>query len=469
MIRASQIPRILGLPALVVLAASLAPPPLWGQEGPLTLQDCLNLAMEENPLIRSAQEQYQASLARIRTARAFPQPSFDVDSDLMPSVTDLGAADERYVGISQTIPFPGRWWLDGRIAQEESAETLADTDLLREEITFQVKSAFYGVLLSQELLDHAAQNLELTRDFVLMTEMKYEAGDLAQVEVVRARLEEARAASELRVKENEMRLARARLNFLLARDSSRPLELDGELRLPPLSLEVEALTRLALSSRPEMRRLNASLARESLIKKQGYLSYLPDFDVGVAQHQQTGEENTWDLTFSVAVPLFFWQPVRGEIAEASANLRALQEEAVHLSNAITLEVEEAHVSLTAAADQIHLFEEGILGQAQEAYEMYQFAYQQGEIEAIDLIEARRTLNEARTSYADALYTYDVARAGIEKSVGRPIEEFHHGQPSPSSLPSLRSDDTLPADSLLRRFRARGRRESGGTGNGPGGR
>ena len=128
------------------------------------------------------------------------------------------------------------------------------------------------------------------------------------------------------------------------------------------------------------------------------------------------------MTLSLALPVFFWQPARGEIAEADANLRALQEEADHLANAITLEVEGAYVNLTAATDQIRLFEEDILTQAEEAYEMYEFAYQQGEIEAIDLIESRRTLNEARTSYADALFNYDVARAAIERSIGRPFEE-----------------------------------------------
>ena len=128
------------------------------------------------------------------------------------------------------------------------------------------------------------------------------------------------------------------------------------------------------------------------------------------------------MTLSLALPVFFWQPARGEIAEADANLRSLQQEASHLANAITLEVEGAFVSLTSAANQIRLFEEDILTQAEEAYEMYQFAYQQGEIEAIDLIESRRTLNDVRTSYADALYNYDVARAAIERSIGRPIQE-----------------------------------------------
>jgi outer membrane protein TolC len=152
------------------------------------------------------------------------------------------------------------------------------------------------------------------------------------------------------------------------------------------------------------------------------MSYLPDFDLGAAKHKIPGEEDTWDVTLSLALPVFFWQPARGEIAEADANLRSLQQEASHLANAITLEVEGAYVTLTSAADQIRLFEEDILTQAEEAYGMYQFAYEQGEIDAIDLIESRRTLNEARTSYADALFNYDVARAAIERSIGRLFEE-----------------------------------------------
>jgi outer membrane protein TolC len=295
--------------------------------------------MEQNPLIRSAGEQYQASLARVRQARAFPQPSLDIDSDLQREITDINGWGERYIGISQTIPFPGKSYLQGRIAQEESKEVLTDTDLLRLDVTFQVTEAFYGVLLAQEQTGYAGQNLEFTQDFVQMTELKFEAGDVPQMEVVRARVEAARAANQLRRIENEVRLARARVNFLLGRGSSFPLELQGELKTDPISYDLEGVTALALESRPEMRRINFSIQRENLLKKQGFASYLPDFEVGAAKHKIVGEEDSWDLTLSLELPVFFWQPARGEIAEAEANLRALREEAAHLANAVALEVE----------------------------------------------------------------------------------------------------------------------------------
>jgi cobalt-zinc-cadmium efflux system outer membrane protein len=398
------------------------PGSLEGQEAALTLEEAVGIALERNPLVRSAQEQYQASLARVRQARAFPQPSLDIDSDLQPGLTDFSEYGERYIGISQSIPFPGKTYLQSRVASEEADQVLAEAEMVGLDVRFLVTEAFYGLLRAEQRVGYAGQNLQFTEDFVQMTELKFEAGDVPQMELIRARVEAATAANQVRVAENEERLARAAMNFLLGRVPSSPLAIRGDLRIPVVSYDLEEITAWALQDRPEIKKLMSSIEQERLVKKQGFMSYLPDFDVGASKHKIPGEVDTWDVTLSVALPVFFWQPVRGEIAEADANLRSLQQEAAHLSNGITLEVEGAFVNLTSAANQIRLFEEEILTQAEQAYEMYQFAYQQGEIDAIDLIESRRTLNDVRTSYIDALYNYDVARAAIERSIGRPLQE-----------------------------------------------
>ena len=132
------------------VACSFSPPVffttrLGAQEGELSLGQCVSLAMEQNPLIRSAREQYQASLARVRQAKALPQPSLDIDSDLQPGLTEFSGYGERYIGISQTIPFPGRTYLQGQRRLRGGERVLADRDLIRLDITYQVTEAFYRV------------------------------------------------------------------------------------------------------------------------------------------------------------------------------------------------------------------------------------------------------------------------------------------------------------------------------------
>jgi outer membrane protein TolC len=151
------------------------------------------------------------------------------------------------------------------------------------------------------------------------------------------------------------------------------------------------------------------------------MSYLPDFDIGLSRHRLQGEKTTWDFTLSFPIPLFFWQPKKGEIAEASANIEALKRYQQHLQNTIGLEVEEAYLNAVTAENQIELFEKEILTQAEEVYKMFLFSYQEGEISGIELIEARRTLIEARRSYADALFNYGITLAVLEKSIGQNLE------------------------------------------------
>ncbi len=409
---------------ILLITAFLASCSLWCQtpeNTALTLEQCISITLQQNPLILSSLQQHQASLARISQAKALPQPSINYDSDLQPKFFNFKDSGESYFGLSQSIEFPGKRHLRGKIASKESNEIMAETDLLKLDIVFHVKQAFYGLLLAQEKLKYAQQDLELAQDFLKKAELKFDAGDVAKVEALRARVESAKAANEVRSSTNEVRLAKAMLNFLLARKKYAPLEIKGELKRPSISLNFEELIKRALSFRPEIKRIGYSLEKENLKKKQGYLSYLPDFDLGVSRHRLEGEGTYWDVTLSFPIPLFFWQPKKGEIREAQANVEALKREAEHLKNAITLEVEEAYMNALTASNMIQLFEEEMLTQAEEVYNMFLFSYQEGEIGGIELIEARRTLVETRKSYADALYNYDASLAALEKSIGQTLE------------------------------------------------
>lgn len=417
--------RVFAAAAAALMAC--APAGLAADDGPssLTLKQCIEMSLSLNPLWLSAEEDYQASLARVRQAREFPQPSLEYDSDLQPKPFNFRESGESYFGLSQTVEFPGRRSLRGKIAASESREVLADKDLLRLEIVFMVKEAFYGVLLAGERLKYAGQDLELARDFLSKAEAKYEAGDVAKLEVVRAGVEASKAATAVKLAENDVLLAKARLNYLLGRAKLDPLEVRGELVRASAPIDREALVERAVRLRPEMARVRAGLEKEERRKSEATLSYLPDFDLSFSRHRIAGEASTWDFTLSFPVPLFFWQPSRGAIAEAKASIRSLERRSEDLRNRVSLEVGEACFNARTAADQIALFEKEILAQAEDVYDLVLFSFQEGEIGGIELIDARRSLLEARKAYADALYNHSLTIAALERSVGGPLEGDDH--------------------------------------------
>ncbi len=413
----------------VFLAAEifLFPRAIYAQGAPksLTLDACVEQALTHNPLWLASEQDYRASLARVSQARAIPQPSLEFDSDIQPSLMNFRDSGESYFGGSWTLEFPGRRSLRGKIATLESQEILAERDLLRLEIIYHVKEAFYGVLLAEEQKKYAELDLELARDFYEKAETKYEAGDIAKVEVLRAGVEASKAATAVKMAESEVLLAKARLNFILGRRKFDVLEIEGDLKRTPLLIDTPDFIERALAARPEMVKFTRQLQKERKKKTEASLSYLPDFDIALSRHRIEGETTTWDFTLSFPIPVFFWQPKKGQIAESESNILSLERQTQHMGNVISLEVEQASLSARAAENQIVLFQREILKQAEDVYDLILFSFQEGEIGGLELIEARRTLNEARRGYADALYAYSLTLAALERAVGGDLEGDIH--------------------------------------------
>jgi cobalt-zinc-cadmium efflux system outer membrane protein len=300
----------------------------------------------------------------------------------------------------------------------EAHQAQADVDLVRLDLVFHVTEAFYAVLLAREHLKYVQEDAALASTFLEQTRLKHDVGDVARVEVLRAQLETSQAESAVGLARSALELARAKLNFLLARPQGSPLELIGTLNPAPASIDLPTLQARALASRPELRTMRLAAARDEQLRRQASLGYFPDIELGVARHHLVGEPTSWDVTVALPIPLYFWQPRKGDIAEAIASASATEREAEHVRSTILLEVEEASRELLTARDQIRRFETGILKEADESYQMFAFSYAEGEIGGLELIAARRSLLQVRAAYAQALYDGSVAAAALARAVGQ---------------------------------------------------
>jgi cobalt-zinc-cadmium efflux system outer membrane protein len=404
--------------ALAMGVWTAALPAAAQQAPPLSLDDCLRIALAGHPLLAASGHRLEAASARVEQARAIPQPTITYDSDLQPQPFNFVDSGESYLGVTQTIEFPGRRRARTDLALREKDAVRTDADSVRIELSFNVRRAFFALLHADERLRHVQQDRDLAADFVKTAETRLAAGDVARVEVVRARVEAAQAANQVQAATAAVRLARAALNVALGRPQGDPTAIAGDLKAVPILQPLEAVRQAALASRPEIRRMGFALEAEALRKTQARQGRWPGVDVGFSHHRLDGVDGTWDVSVSLPVPLFFNQAAKGPVAEAQANMLALQRERDHLRRSIEFEVESAYVESQMAREQIRLYEDEILAEAEETFRMLQFSFRQGEIAGLELIAARRMLVAARLGYADALYSHAVAVAAVEKAAGR---------------------------------------------------
>ena len=265
------------------------------QNKALSLDQCISLALEKHPLIQASTQRHQAAVARIRQETAIPTPSIDFNSDMQPHFGDFYNSEEAYLGVSHTFELPRKRKARGRIAEQESREVGTDIDLIKLEIVYYVRQSFYELLLAQEKLAYSKQDLELASDYQQKAELKLAAGDVGRVEVLRARVETLRTANSVNAAMNEVKLAKARLNYHLARGKSAPIQITGRLQTPFIELNLDDLQAEALRLRPELQRLEFSIEREDLVQKNASLSSLPDLDFNMSRHRLVGR--TLNLVF----------------------------------------------------------------------------------------------------------------------------------------------------------------------------
>ena len=387
----------------------------------LSREHAIQIALEENPEVIAAQKAWEAARARVAQARALSDPELELEFEELPGITRFGDYGERAFGVTQQLESPLKWWRRSSAAsQAAEAVHLSVFEMTRLDISTRVKVAYDRVLFKLKRHEHIRQNLQLAEDFLHKAQLRLEAGDVPQLEVLRADVEAGRAANRLTRARNETAIARAELNTLMAQQSSAALEINGDLDFQPVELELVSLQQIALARRPDL--LGAEWAHKSARSHQALAraAFLPDVNIGL--FRQTiqapgGKDNFWRVGLALELPLWGATRQRGQLAEARALAQQAAAEQSALRNRVLLEVERAFMDAQTAAEQVRLYQERIVGEAERSFEVARRSYAEGKATYLELLEAQRTLTGVREEYAETLFNHRTAVANLERAVG----------------------------------------------------
>ncbi|MFC1544648.1 TolC family protein [Gemmatimonadota bacterium] len=391
------------------------------QSRTLSKEQAVGLAMEHNPVVQAANKEWAIYRALKSQAWAPPEPEFELEYEELAELTATGDYGDRKVGFNQLVEFPLEWWYRGR-SWSKKAESVQYSrfEMARLETSTLVKVAFDRVLFSQQVLEYSELNLELARDFYSKSREKFEAGEVAELEVLRASVEESRAENRVTATRSELAVSKAALSSLLAEGWDSSFDLTGEFSHTSLNIDFDRLKTLALEYRPDLRGARLNTVASKMNRSMAVYSAVPGVNLGVSRQtisNTTGNEKFWRLRLGVNLPL--WAPLRqkGRISQATAERDqafALQE-GVHYT--VLLEVEEAYSNLQSAEKQVETFENRILPESERASEMSLISYGEGKSSYLEVLEAQRVLTQVRVEYAESVFNSLNALATLERAVG----------------------------------------------------
>ena len=135
---------------------------------------------------------------------------------------------------------------------------------------------------------------------------------------------------------------------------------------------------------------------------------------------KTDVNRQWQGGVQVQWNLFDNGVTSAGVNQVKSRLRKAKSTAKQTLDNISLEVRNAYLDLTAAAENIKTTKTSV-DQASEEYELAQLRYVEGVGTNLDVMDAQEKLTQARTNYASALYNYNAAKAALDKAMGVPVD------------------------------------------------
>ena len=384
---------------------------------PITLQSAIAMAMASNAELSVARRELEAAEGPVLQGSARPNPELSFlleDTQRATRTTTLQ--------INQPIELGGK--RAARISAAERGRDIAAAELAakRADLRATVVSAFHDVLLAQEQVKLASDSTELARRAADAAGKRVQAGKVSPVEETKARVAEATARLEAAQATSALRLSRQRLAATwgdavprFERVSDRT-ELAGDLTpalMPVLTLDALS-ARLATS--PSLRRAQIEVQRRSALSDLERARRTPDLTVslGVKRDEQLGRTQAV-LGLSIPLPLF--DRNQGNLLEALRREDKSRDELAAADIQLKTAAMQAWGRLDSAAAQAQILRDQVLPGAQSAYDAATRGFELGKFNFLDVLDAQRTLFQAKAQYLRTRGEAHRAAADIDRLLG----------------------------------------------------
>ncbi|MFK0380089.1 TolC family protein [Pandoraea sp. NPDC090278] len=394
-----------------VVAATPSP------ESGLTLERAMRLALENNIVLRLARREIDAQSGALLQAGARPNPDFSVTQEDFRKDSRTTTAQ-----LTQPIELAGKRGY--RIEAAAAAQRVATLDAQSSEVTIrsEVIARYFETLAATELVTLASETAKIAEETHVAAQRRVQAGKVSPVDEGRAEIAATNASIELATAQAALARARARLAQSLGiADTQLPGTLQGNLEtLPRLPAWSSLLT--ALDTTPTLQSASEEIVRRNALSRLESAQRVPDVSVTLGLKRVTDSGRTDNqAVVGLSIPLPIFDARRGASMEAAQRsemardayigVRQQQQAALQSANAEFVSTREASVRLR---DQI-------LPQAQSAYDATRKGFLLGKFGFLDVLDAQRTLSQARSQYIAAVANVYNAYAAVSVAVGGTVD------------------------------------------------
>ena len=413
----------------------------------ITLEQAIRIALSDSPSVKVADKEIEVQKWAKRGAYAalFPEISASgtYQRTIKKQVMSMKMGDETrtievgrwntYNGsVSATMPLVNaQLWKSLQISGQSVELAVEKARSSRLEMINQVKQAYYGVLLAKEafkvygsVYDNAVQNCELT-------EKKYNASKASELDLARAKTAVANAVPNMYDSENAINLALWQLKAVIGMDLDINIDVAGDL----LSFSdgmAAAGEEFDLSGNSTLKQLEIQAQQLAANLKMQQYAFLPSIALSFNYGYSAMEDDfkfkdyNWfpnsSIALALSIPIFSGGRRYSAAKQARVQSEQLAIQRENTERQLRIAIRQS-VSTMETAVKSYASAQEALELAEKAYGITSKSYEVGRSTITDLNDAQLALTQAKLATSQAVYSFMVAKAGLESTIGADYSEY----------------------------------------------
>ena len=414
--------------ALLLAATQLPAQRLW------TLEQCIDTALTHNRNIKQQQLSYKSKEIAYAQAKANLLPNLNASAGQNFNFGRSLGADNTYIssnsatssfGISSDLTLFDGLKMKYNIEAKKADLLASGADWLKVEkdIILNVSTVFLQVLQNKELLQNAANQLDLTRKNMTQRKELIQAGKLAEGEIYELQAQEAKEEFSLVQAENNLQLSKLDLSQVMDLEDFKDLDIvvpvnlmENELAL----LSAEEVYNSAVQSRPELKaaqfRLqssekNIAIAKADYLPSLGFgaqigtgyynMSRLP---VNEAFGDQISNNLSTALGFRLSIPVFNRFEVKNRVKSAKLEVENSKIEIEKTKIELRKSIEQAYFNAIAAKNRWDSSQKSVRAN-EEAFRFSSQKFESGRANQYEVNIAKNNLAQSLSEQTQAKYEY----------------------------------------------------------------
>lgn len=405
---------IIGLCGLALL-----PQTVLSQTRKVSLQECINMALEKNP-------QMQVANKSVERAKALQGTAWEIDKTELSLSQDptSGGSPDNALSLSQSIEFPTYYIARHKQLKAETQAERSKAAVVRLSLENDVKAAYYQTVYQAEKLRVLESQDSLLAQYRTLAEKRYKAGEPRQLELLSAERLQRENKMEVLAAHNELETAQLLLSRLVGsvetvepkEDSLLPLDWkqasynysqtpDGQYSADRLKASEQAVRVAKNGFAPS---LSLSLRNQLVISSWNpYDQDRSRFDGG----------NFMGFEVGVGIPLFYGA-TRAKVKAARKEREMIALEIKEQEQLRQQEYLSALSRMNAAYVRYTYYNEEGRERSDKMAEQGLLEYSQGEISYLEYMNVLQESIDLRLKRASALNDYNQCVLVMEKLCGR---------------------------------------------------